>query len=211
MLTTEELYQLLYHHMGPQYWWPADSKIEIIIGAILVQNTNWRNAEYAIERLQQETNLDPQRISELPLELLQEYIRSSGFYKNKGRAIHGIFQWLEMYDYNYEVIKSKFGDSLRKQLLSLRGIGEETADVLLVYIFEEIEFIPDSYTRRIYQKLGYKDTNTYSQLKRQIRLPGYFTNQDANEFHALLDNFGKNYFNVKSDRRYTFLDEYFIE
>ncbi|MCY1603078.1 endonuclease III domain-containing protein [Staphylococcus pettenkoferi] len=210
-LSLENLYKKLYAHMGPQYWWPAESKIEIIVGAILVQNTNWRNATYAIERLSQETDLDPYRITQLPLETLQTYIKSSGFYKNKGRAIQEVFRWLEQFDYDYDKIKAHYGDALRKQLLSLRGVGEETADVLLVYIFDGVELIPDSYTRRILSKLGYANTESYTKLKRHIDLPAHFSNQDANEFHALLDNFGKNYFNGKTEARYTFLDDDFID
>lgn len=78
-----------------------------------------------------------------------------------------------------------------------------------MYIFGGVEFIPDSYTRRLYAKLGYANTDSYDKFKKEIQLPSTFTNQDANEFHALLDNFGKNYFNIKNGTHYTFLDTYF--
>ena len=80
---------------------------------------------------------------------------------------------------------------------------------MLVYIFERVEFIPDHYTRRLYRKLGYANTENYDKLKGHVELPSNFTNQDANEFHALLDNFGKNYFNSSVEQRYHFLDPYF--
>lgn len=210
-LTTEELYETLLEHMGPQHWWPAESPEEMMLGAILVQNTNWKNADMALLRLKEETNFDPQKILSLPLAELQEIIRSSGFYKNKGKAIHALFQWLNQFNFDYENIAQHYGDNLRRELLKIRGIGSETADVLLVYIFEGIEFIPDSYTRRLYRKLGYANTESYDKFKRHMTLPNHFTNQDANEFHALLDNFGKNYFNGKGKQRYTFLDKYFLE
>ena len=98
--------------------------------------------------------------------------------------------WLNQHHFDYQSIAQHYGENLRKELLKIRGIGSETADVLLVYIFNGVEFIPDSYTRRIYAKLGYAETETYDKFKKVIQLPSNFTNQDANEFHALLDNFG---------------------
>lgn len=208
-LTTEELYETLLEHMGPQHWWPAESSEEMMLGAILVQNTNWKNADMALLRLKEKTNFNPQKILSLPLTELQETIRSSGFYRNKGKAIHALFQWLNQFNFDYENIAQHYGDNLRRELLKIRGIGSETADVLLVYIFKGIEFIPDSYTRRLYSKLGYAHTESYDKFKKQISLPPHFTNQDANEFHALLDNFGKNYFNGNGTQKYTFLEDYF--
>ncbi len=209
MLDTKTLYQLLYEHMGPQGWWPAESKIEVMLGAILVQNTNWRNAAYAIESLKQATHLKPHHILNLKLETLQVLIRSSGFYKNKAQTILSLLTWLEHHDFDYQEINHRYKQDLRKTLLEIKGIGSETADVLIVYIFGGVEFIADSYSRRLYRKLGYTQTDSYEQLKRHIKLPDDFSNQDANEFHALLDNFGKNYFNGKINSKYTFLDAYF--
>ena len=101
----------------------------------------------------------------MPLTELQETIRSSGFYRNKGKAIHALFQWLNQFNFDYENIDQHYGDNLRRELLKIRGIGSETADVLLVYIFKGIEFIPDSYTRRLYSKLGYAHTESYDKFK----------------------------------------------
>lgn len=209
LLQTEELYNILYQNMGPQHWWPADSNIEMMLGAILVQNTNWRNADLALQSLKEATDFNPKYILNMPLEDLQMVIKSSGFYKNKAKAIHALFLWLDQHHFDYNGIVTQYRDDLRKELLSIRGIGSETADVLIVYIFGGVEFIPDSYTRRLYAKLGYANTDSYDKFKKEIQLPSTFTNQDANEFHALLDNFGKNYFNIKNGTHYTFLDSYF--
>lgn len=209
MLSTTELYQILYQNMGPQHWWPAQSPIEMMLGAILVQNTNWKNADMALTRLKEKTQFDGQQILNMSLEELQQTIHSSGFYKNKGKAIHALMYWLVQHHFDYDAIGQRYDENLRKELLKIRGIGSETADVLIVYIFNGIEFIPDSYTRRIYALLGYRQTETYDKFKKIIQLPSHFSNQDANEFHALLDNFGKNYFNGKGKERYTFLDNYF--
>ena len=90
-LTTEALYKILLDNMGPQHWWPAKSPEEMMLGAILVQNTNWKNADMALMRLREETQFDPQKILSLPLAELQEIIRSSGFYKNKERRFMHYF------------------------------------------------------------------------------------------------------------------------
>ncbi|HEB2197696.1 TPA: endonuclease III domain-containing protein [Staphylococcus aureus] len=209
MLGTDVLYKLLYRHMGPQNWWPADNDIEMILGAILVQNTRWRNAEIALNQIKEHTHFNPNHILELPIETLQSLIRPSGFYKSKSLTIKTLLTWLARHHFNYQEINERYKAELRKELLSLKGIGSETADVLLVYIFGRIEFIPDSYTRKIYDKLGYENTKSYDQLKKVVTLPNHFTNQDANEFHALLDVFGKHYFRDKDIKNYDFLEPYF--
>ncbi|HDE7715763.1 TPA: endonuclease III domain-containing protein [Staphylococcus aureus] len=209
MLGTDELYKLLYRHMGPQNWWPADNDIEMMLGAILVQNTRWRNAEIALNQIKEHTHFNPNHILELPIETLQSLIHSSGFYKSKSLTIKTLLTWLARHHFNYQEINERYKAELRKELLSLKGIGSETADVLLVYIFGRIEFIPDSYTRKIYDKLGYENTNSYDQFKKVDTLPNHFTNPDANEFHALLDVFGKHYFRDKDIKNYDFLEPYF--
>ncbi|MEN0193845.1 endonuclease III domain-containing protein [Staphylococcus aureus] len=209
MLRTDELYKLLYRHMGPQNWWPADNDIEMMLGAILVQNTRWRNAEIALNQIKEHTHFNPNHILELPIETLQSLIHSSGFYKSKSLTIKTLLTWLARHHFNYQEINERYKAELRKELLSLKGIGSETADVLLVYIFGRIEFIPDSYTRKIYDKLGYENTNSYDQFKKVVTLPNHFTNPDANEFHALLDVFGKHYFRDKDIKNYDFLEPYF--
>ncbi|HEI6324602.1 TPA: endonuclease III domain-containing protein [Staphylococcus aureus] len=209
MLGTDELYKLLYRHMGPQNWWPADNDIEMMLGAILVQNTRWRNAEIALNQIKEHTHFNPNHILELAIETLQSLIHSSGFYKSKSLTIKTLLTWLARHHFNYQEINERYKAELRKELLSLKGIGSETADVLLVYIFGRIEFIPDSYTRKIYDKLGYENTNSYDQFKKVVTLPNHFTNPDANEFHALLDVFGKHYFRDKDIKNYDFLEPYF--
>ena len=94
MLSTMELYRILYKNMGAQHWWPAQSPIEMMLGAILVQNTNWKNADMALTRLKEETQFNGKKILNMSLEDLQQTIRSSGFYKNKGKAIHALMNWL---------------------------------------------------------------------------------------------------------------------
>ncbi|EHJ08249.1 endonuclease III domain-containing protein [Staphylococcus simiae] len=210
MLTPDQLYQILYQNMGPQYWWPASNHIEMMLGAILVQNTRWHNAAMALQQLQQQTDFKPQKILKLTQSELQTLIHSSGFYKSKATTIINLLTWLAKQDFNYDKINQFYGEQLRQQLLTIKGIGSETADVLLVYIFKRVEFIPDNYTRRIFYKLGYSNTINYDKFKKEVVLPQYFNNQDANEFHALLDHFGKCYFNDKDMEHFGFLQPYFV-
>ncbi|MFD1317805.1 endonuclease III domain-containing protein [Loigolactobacillus zhaoyuanensis] len=203
-LTIKQLYQTMYTEMGPQGWWPADSKWEIILGAILVQNTNWRNVVPALANLKASTNFEPAKLHALSATELEPLIRSSGFYHNKSKAISAVFTWLATYDYDLTAIKQACGDQLRPKLLTLRGIGAETADVFLVYIFDVPTFIADSYTRRLFTHLGVPSSN-YQQLYRQVQLPPDFTPAQAQEFHGLLDEFGKLYLQTPAGWPQSFL------
>ncbi|MTV83168.1 endonuclease III domain-containing protein [Secundilactobacillus folii] len=180
--------------MGPSGWWPADDKREIIVGAILVQNTAWQNADVGLNHLKNRTGLDPDAVLALSKENLQALIRASGFYRNKAKAIHNVFQWFTDHHWDYAKIAREIPqDELRKELLKLPGVGQETADVYLVYIFDLPAFIADSYTRRLFKHLGYKNTDTYQHLAAQVKLPPTFTSEMAQDFHGQLDEFGKQY------------------
>ncbi|TDM07933.1 endonuclease III domain-containing protein [Macrococcus lamae] len=210
MMTTDELYQLLYHHMGPQGWWPADNDIEMMIGAILVQNTNWNNVVRSLDNIKKATAFKHEALAKLSADEVETLIRPSGYHKSKAKAIATVLAWLGLHDFNYDMISEKFGPDLRAELLKLHGIGPETADVLLVYLFGRIEFIPDSYTRRLYRNLGYSNTENYNKFKKEIALPDHFTNEDAKEFHGLLDEFGKTYLSSRKESSHHFLSPYFV-
>ncbi|UTH14109.1 endonuclease III domain-containing protein [Macrococcus equipercicus] len=210
MLETTELYQLLYHHMGPQGWWPAESEIEMMLGAILVQNTNWNNVVKSLANIRQMTAFDRYKLAALTTDEIAVLIRPSGYYKNKSKAVKTLLDWLALYDFNYRQLSDDYGTDLRNELLKLHGIGPETADVLLVYLFHRVEFIPDSYTRRLYARLGYSNTDNYNKFKQEVILPADFTSEDAKEFHGLLDEFGKKYLSGRPKEREHFLTEYFI-
>ncbi|WP_414049213.1 endonuclease III domain-containing protein [Macrococcus animalis] len=209
-LTIQELYDILYDNLGPQGWWPADNPYEIIVGAILVQNTNWRNVERSLDNLRERTQFDPDKILALEVESLQTYIQPSGFFKNKSKAIISIFQWLKEHHYDFKSIDEMYVDELRNILLALPGIGPETADVLLVYVFDKVVFITDSYTRRLFKLLGHPKSESYHGLQDAVTLPESFTPIHAQEFHGLLDEFGKRYLSPKGVKSATFLDQYFV-
>ncbi|MCH3922729.1 endonuclease III domain-containing protein [Limosilactobacillus sp.] len=205
-ITLITLYQKMRRQMGPSGWWPADSKEEIIIGAILIQNTNWRNADQALALLRKETSLNPNQLLALTPDKLHDLVRPAGFYRNKSRALVSVFSWLQsralvsvfswlrQFDYDYPAIRQKYGKGLRTQLLKLHGIGPETADVLLTYVFEVPTFISDKYARTLFTCLGATGLTSYQQLANRVTLPADFTAAMAQDFHGLIDEFGKRYF-----------------
>lgn len=194
--------------MGPSGWWPAEDKRDIIVGAILVQNTAWQNADVGLHNLKHRTGLDPEAVLSLSQFELIDLIRASGFYRNKAKAIHNVFQWFNDRLWDYAGVASKTAPAeLRQQLLTLPGVGQETADVYLVYVFDLPAFIADSYTRRLFKHLGYQQTDTYQHLKRQVTLPGNFTYEMAQDFHGQLDEFGKLYLQRDDTFENSFLAE----
>lgn len=197
MIPAVEVYEQLKKNMPERIWWPAESKWEIIIGSILVQNTNWGNVEYSLHNLREKTQFEPERVAALPLEEIQDLIRPSGFFINKGRAIKEIFLWMQTFNFDLPAIEAQYGEALRKQLLSLRGVGEETADVLLVYVFDGVAFIADRYAQRLFTRLGVEDVDSYKKLKKRVYLPEDFSTAKAKEFHGLIVDFGKDY--LKND------------
>ncbi|UOR13742.1 endonuclease III domain-containing protein [Halobacillus amylolyticus] len=178
------IYDRLFDHYGPQGWWPAETSFEMMVGAILVQNTNWRNVEKAL--LKVKPFLEPEAIEKLPLDELAQLIRSSGFFNIKAKRIKAYLEWFRTYEYDVDKIKKLERGPLRKELLAISGIGRETADVMLLYAFEKPIFVVDAYTRRIFYRFGLDMPKSYdvfrqkveAELPRELRL--------FDEFHALL-------------------------
>lgn len=206
MVDIRKLYSVMAEHCGEQNW-PAESKAEIILGAILVQNTSWESAQKSLDLLKEATNFDPYKILELNDDELQQLIRPSGFYRNKSKTIQGIFQWLKEFDFNYQKIREQFGDQLRTELLKLRGIGNETADVLLIYVFDVPMFVADNYARKLFAHLGIPSKN-YQELAQKVQLPQDFTAYEAQIFHGLIDEFGKKYFRGQDTFAQSFLVDF---
>lgn len=204
-LTITQLYEKMRANMGPSGWWPADSKEEIIIGAILIQNTNWRNADRALTLLRSATGLVPDRILALPPEKLHDLVRPAGFYRNKSRALVSVLTWLAQGNYDYPTIRQRYGAHLRQELRALHGVGPETADVLLTYIFDVPTFISDKYARTLFTCLGVTGLTDYRSLARRCTLPASFTPAMAQDFHGLIDEFGKVYFHPLTKFQESFL------
>ncbi|MFH1783378.1 MAG: endonuclease III domain-containing protein [bacterium] len=193
-----QVYNKLFDHFGPQNWWPADSAFEVIVGAILTQNTNWVNVEKAIEALKKDNLLSPEAISKVPLQKLEKAIRSSGFYRQKARRLKYFTSYLKKnYNLNMKTFICTGKEKLRKELLSLSGIGPETADSIILYAAGKPSFVIDAYTKRMCKRIGATNISDYEPLK------GFFESSLPrnvklyNEFHALIVVFVKNYCRVK--------------
>ncbi|MGI6602935.1 MAG: endonuclease III domain-containing protein [Saccharofermentanales bacterium] len=180
----EKIYRRLYSHYGDLRWWPADTPFEVIVGAILTQNTAWTNVEKALERFA--GNLLPERISDLPIEELQEIIRPAGFYRQKAQYLKAITEWFMSYDCDIDLIKNRPLSNIRSELLRVKGVGNETADSILLYAFGFPTFVVDAYTMRFFKRFPIAAGNTYMDVKNfcEAELP-----RDAKlygHFHALI-------------------------
>jgi endonuclease-3 related protein len=187
------LFAALRAHYGPQNWWPGQSPFEIAVGAILVQRTTWENAARAIDCLEAGARLTPAGVLGLSADALAALIRPAGFYRAKTRCVRGFCHWL-LAAGGFGRLGGRATDAIRNELLTLTGIGPETADCVLLYALGRPVFVIDAYTRRALARTGlYPEANTagYEALRAwfESRLPA-----DAamfNEFHALFVAHGK--------------------
>jgi len=197
MLTEKlmEIYQLLLERFCHQQWWPSDGRFETIVGAILTQNTNWGNVEKALANLKKAEALDVRRLYEMPQESLAELIRPSGYYNIKAGRLKNFLNWLfENYDGDLDALANMSVYSLREELLSVKGIGRETADSILLYAFEKPSFVVDTYTCRVVVRHGLIEPEAgYEQVKEMFESSLEADARLYNEYHALLVNVGKNY------------------
>ena len=193
----EALYHTMLREMGPTGWWPADSEYEIMVGAVLIQNVSWRNADRSLDALKDAGLLDPRAIAESDGERLRELIRPSGFYRNKSRALRELSRWyVERCGARPEGVAGVDDEALRKELLALFGIGGETADDLLLYVFGRRAFIADTYARRLLAFLGYRVPAGYPAFHKAVNPIALATGLDVadlKEFHGLIDEYGKIY------------------
>jgi len=190
-----EIFDKLLERFGPQEWWPADSAFEVAIGAILTQNTSWQNVERAIANLKKARRLSFNGLSRLKEKELARLIRPAGYYNIKAGRIRNFLRFLEEnYRGSLGRMRSKDTGTLRKELLSVNGIGPETADSILLYALEKPVFVVDAYTRRIFSRHRLAGPKAdYEALQRLFM--ANLTRQPAlfNEYHALLVKLGKDY------------------
>lgn len=190
-----DVYERLLTSFGPQKWWPGDSPFEIIVGAVLVQNTAWRNVERAIENLRNAGVMQPRALYTLPEQELAELIRPAGYYQVKARRLQNLLRLIvEDYDGSLDAMFHTDLATLREELLCVSGIGPETADAILLYAGGKPTFVVDAYTHRVLARHGWIDYDAgYYEIKDHFEsnLPA-----DAalyNEYHALLVRLGKDY------------------
>ncbi|MCS6903435.1 MAG: endonuclease III domain-containing protein [Candidatus Bipolaricaulota bacterium] len=188
-----KIYAQLFSHYGPQHWWPAQTEFEVIVGAILTQSTNWQNVERAIAHLNEHNALTPERLYKLPEEELAALIRPAGYFRQKAKKLKAFVAHLHAHHQgNLSKMLAQPTKKLRAELLSIWGIGPETADSIVLYAAHRPVFVVDAYTQRIFTRLGLLNAKIpYEELQNFFmrRLPK--STQLFNEYHALIVRHGK--------------------
>lgn len=187
------IYKTMHCALGSSNWWPAETSLEIMIGAILTQNTAWTNVEKAINNLKQKSLLSLPALHALSEEALAEHIRPAGFFRIKAKRIKALLNWIEAYcGSNIGALSATGTEQLREELLAIKGIGPETADAILLYALNRPSFVVDEYTRRIFSRHGliWEDI-PYFELRdffMDVLEPDVAL---FNEYHALIVRVGK--------------------
>jgi len=159
------IYDALYQQYGAQHWWPADTAFEVMAGAILTQNTAWTNVEQALGQINKHHALDPHILLSTADHVLAEWLRPSGYFNIKCRRLKNYCDWY-VSNGGYEALDTLNTQYLRQSLLQVNGVGHETADDILLYAFGRAVFVIDTYTRRIFSRLGLIDSsNNYETLR----------------------------------------------
>lgn len=188
----QQVYQLLLERFGPQRWWPAQTPFEVMVGAVLTQNTSWRNVERAIENLRHSGLLEPRALYALPVESLAELIRPAGYFRVKARRLHNLLAYvMDRHGGSLERMFATPLERLREELLEIKGIGPETADSILLYAAAKPSFVVDTYTYRVCVRhgwvepeVGYEGLKEFFESALPADVPLY------NEMHALLVRVG---------------------
>lgn len=188
----EEIYDRLLAAYGPQHWWPGETPFEVLVGAVLVQNTAWKNVERAIDNLRQADLMDARRLHAVPTEELQELVRPAGYYRVKAKRLHSLLTFVvEEHGGSLERMFQTPWQTLRGQLLQVHGVGPETADSILLYAGNQPSFVVDTYTYRVLARHGWIDFDAgYDQIKEQFESGLPAEPPLYNEYHALLVRVG---------------------
>lgn len=185
----------LYDFFGPQGWWPGESTFEVCIGAILAQNTAWKNAERAIKNLKTKELLSAEQLFKMQENKLSEHLRPSGYYKQKAKAVKNFLTFLfSKYEGNVQQMFNQETGILRQQLLDIKGIGPETADSILLYAGNKPIFVVDGYTRRLAIRYNLIEKEaSYNDLQELFSKNLPFGVYLFNEYHALIVRLGKTF------------------
>ena len=188
-----EIYDRLYKAYGPRHWWPGETPFEVMVGAILTQNTSWSNVEKAIQKLKGKGILNPEGIHRLEKKELALLIRSSGYYRIKADRLKTFMDFLyEEFDGNLRKMGRRKIEELREKLLGVKGIGPETADSILLYGLKKSVFVVDAYTKRILSRHGLiSDKASYEEVQKLFMDHLPHDEKLFNEYHALFVHLGK--------------------
>ena len=187
------IYRTLYQAYGSRNWWPGETSFEVMVGAILTQNTSWRNVEKAIQKLKGKGVLNPEGIHRLKKSQLAPLIKSSGYFRIKADRLKSFVNFLfEEYDGDLKKMGRERLIELREKLLGVKGIGPETADSILLYGLKKPIFVIDAYTRRILSRHGMiTEKASYEEVQRLFMDHLRLDEKLFNEYHALLVHLGK--------------------
>ena len=190
-----EFYEALLARYGHQHWWPGETDFEVMVGAILTQNTNWKNVEKAIANLKTADLLIPPALDALTEKQLAEYIRPAGYFNIKSRRLKNLIRWLmEEFEGSLDPLRDYSIPRLREELLAINGIGRETADSIILYALHKPTFVVDTYTYRVLARHGCIDAESdYEQIKEFFESHLSEDVELFNEFHALIVQVGKNH------------------
>ena len=187
------IYERLLQEYGPQHWWPADTPFEVMVGAVLTQAASWSNVERAIANLREASLLSPAALRRVPQEELAILLRPSGYFNAKARKLKALVDYLgDRFDDDLGRMSEQDVASLREDLLSVHGIGEETADDIILYAVGRPSFVIDAYTRKVFSRLGLSpEKGSYATYQRLFedalpRDPVLY-----GEYHALIVRHGK--------------------
>lgn len=187
------IYQKLYSYFGAQHWWPGETPFEVMVGAILTQNTNWLNVEKAINNLKRHKLLEPHKLYRISNKRLALFIKPAGYFNVKTTRLKAFLNFIfNSYYGNLKKMSLINARDLRRQLLSINGIGPETADSMLLYALNKPVFVVDVYTRRILLRHRLiKDDASYDEIQNLFMKNLHPDVKLFNEYHALLVRLGK--------------------
>jgi len=194
MFDPSDVYRRLFELRGHQSWWPAETPFEVVVGAVLTQNTAWTNVERAIAAIKEAGAMDPFVILSMQHEELAQLVRPTGYYNVKARRLHSLVQFV-VEEAGGEVMNlARFGmEDLRRRLLEVNGVGMETADSILLYALEKPVFVVDAYTRRVFGRMGAFDPGRdYDEIRALFESALGRDSALYNDYHAQIVAHGKN-------------------
>lgn len=187
-----KVFRTLARELGPQHWWPAESPFEVMVGAMLVQNTAWKNVERALDNLRAADLLAPLRLAAVAEDELAELIRPAGYYRVKAKRLRHLLTFLiERFAGSIDAMGAVPVDVMRRELLAIHGVGPETADSILNYALDHAALVVDAYTLRIWTRHGWIGPRAdYHKLQAEVARGLPTDAQAYNELHALIVNVG---------------------
>lgn len=193
--TLKKTYNKLFKAFGTQHWWPGETQFEVIVGAILTQNTAWTNVEKAIKNLKKAKVLTPKKMHDLSQDELARLIKPAGYFNIKAKRLKHFLNYLfDEYGGRLDRMFKKRTDFLRKELLSVNGIGPETADSILLYAGNHPVFVVDAYTKRVFSRhMIIKQDADYDDVQKIFMKNLPHDEKLFNEYHALIVKLGKDF------------------